>query len=453
MRPILIVTPFFAPQSHAAVFRAYKLAKFLPSRGYRPFVVTVDTNYMYREDPSLLEGLPPEVTVVRARYIEPTLRGVETALKLRDRRTIQGPSSVAPGPVLRPAPAGAVRRWATAAHRLFVRGVLPIPDPYWPWLVPALAACRRIVREQGVQLVLTSSDPFTSYLVGLALKADGLTWVADLRDPATHCARMHSEYPWVYAVQRDIERRAVLAADALTVAANSIGLVLGETHGVPLGSKTQFIPTGLDKALLQAPSPPSLLPAGRHILFSGEYLRDYGEDFFRWFSVARHDPRVRDMGYRIALVGRLDINRRLLAPIVAKYQLDEVVDFLDHQPQQVLYGLVRRAEFGLLPYGDRYWWCLAAKLVDYLALEKPVLAVVPNPSEARARLTEAGLGVFMDGDDALATRRLIEALAAGGAALPGNPEVCRRYTVEHQVERFAQLFDRLLAEREKGKGS
>ena len=49
-RSVLIVTPFFAPQNHAAVFRAYKLAKYLPQFGWKPIVLTVDTQYEFNED-------------------------------------------------------------------------------------------------------------------------------------------------------------------------------------------------------------------------------------------------------------------------------------------------------------------------------------------------------------------------------------------------------------------
>lgn len=450
MRPILIVTPFFAPQSHAAVFRAYKLAKFLPAHGYRPIVVTVDVNYDYREDPALLAALSDDVTIVRARYVEPTLRGVEYALGGRDRRFAEA----APTEVLKPALASKQKRlpWLAAAHKLIVRGLLRTPDRHWPWLLPALAACRRAVREHGVQLVLTSSDPFTSYLVGLALKRDGLSWVADLRDPATHCVLMHSEYPWIYAIQREIERRGIIGADAVTVAAKSIALVLSELHGVDLTEKARFIPTGMDASLLNLPPSLPAVPAGRQILFAGEYLSYYGEQFFRCFAAARTDPRLQGLGYRVLVVGRSDVNRAQLEPIVQKYGLEAVVTFLDHQPQEVLYALIQQSEFGLLPYGERRWWCLAAKLVDYLALRKPVLALVSDPSEARSRLTEAGLGVFLDGDDAAATRQLVDALLVGGAAVVGRAEVCRRYTVEYQVREFAQLFDRVLEQRGASEG-
>ena len=58
--PLLMLTPYFAPQTHAAMFRAHKLAKYLPEHGFRPVVVTTDINYLYNEDPGLLEELPDE---------------------------------------------------------------------------------------------------------------------------------------------------------------------------------------------------------------------------------------------------------------------------------------------------------------------------------------------------------------------------------------------------------
>ena len=46
---ILIITPFFPPQTHAAVFRAFKLVKYLKRTGWNPIVLTVNRNYLYLE--------------------------------------------------------------------------------------------------------------------------------------------------------------------------------------------------------------------------------------------------------------------------------------------------------------------------------------------------------------------------------------------------------------------
>jgi glycosyltransferase involved in cell wall biosynthesis len=443
MRPLLIVTPFFPPQAHAAVFRAYKIAKFLPEHGYRPIVVTVDTNYDYYETPDLLEALPDAVSVVRARHVDPTPRGVLHMLGLRD-GSFKPPVSRATDPPSNGA--SAAPRVAAQLKRLVTHGLLRLPDRHWTWFAPALRACRRAVREHGVRLVLTSADPFTCYALGLALKADGLRWVSDLRDPPTHCRYMHSQYPWIYAVQRELERRAMDRADAVTVAAGSIGMILTEFHDVELAQKLRFIPTGLDESLLEPSGSLPGLPDGPFILFSGEYLPYYGDRFFRGFAAARRRDAVRRRGHRILVVGRTDVNRARLAPIVAQHGLEDVVEFREHQAQGALYTLIQKSEFVLLPYGElSRWWCLPAKLVDYLALRKPVLALVPDPSEARTRLSEAGLGIFLDGGDAVAEARLAEALVAGPGALTVNEAVCARYTAQRQVREFVDVFDRLLA--------
>ena len=76
---ILIVTPFFPPQTHAAVFRAFKLVKYLKRAGWNPIVLTVNRNYLYLEDPDLLDEVR-DVPIYRANYIEPTLRGFRMLL-------------------------------------------------------------------------------------------------------------------------------------------------------------------------------------------------------------------------------------------------------------------------------------------------------------------------------------------------------------------------------------
>ena len=43
---ILIITPFFPPQTHAAVFRAFKLVKYLKRTGWNPIVLTDSNLYV-----------------------------------------------------------------------------------------------------------------------------------------------------------------------------------------------------------------------------------------------------------------------------------------------------------------------------------------------------------------------------------------------------------------------
>jgi hypothetical protein len=441
-RNVIIVTPFFAPQSHAAVFRAYKLAKYLPRFGYTPHVVTTDTNYAYNEDDSLLEALPASVQIHRARYVEPSPRGLAYASGVADRRFItlkRGGRFDAPVALNENRDEIGVPSWRAAFGRR-LRSAFKVPDAYWPWFLPATALAKDVARRFDAKVVMTSADPYTTHAIGRALQRGGMRWVADLRDPHTHCHHTSARSPWAFAVQRELEREAAERADAITVAAQSIALILKENYALDDDSRLHFIPTGLDPELLPKDEPASL--EAPYLMFAGEYLPDYGDVMLRLFAQALANPAVRAKGYRLRIVGRREVNEPRVMPHVIHYGIREHVDFVDHVPQQALYRMLAAAEFAVLCYGaNARWWCLPAKLVDYHALRKPVLAIVPNPSEARARLSETGLGIFLDGEGAVAG--LTEALLAGGAGYRANDRECERYEALSQVREFARVFDGL----------
>ena len=297
-RSILIVTPYFAPQSHAAVFRAYKLAKLLPRFGWKPFVLTVDTNYLYNEDQTLLADLPPEVEIVTARYIEPTLRGARMALGGKDRSFValkrrgeirfDADNSNAAG-----RPAGYL------ALRSYIRERwLQSPDAYWTWYTPAVHVARRLIRQHQIPLVFTSANPYTCYRIGMTLQDEGCKWVADLRDPHTYCHHMHSRLMSVFARQKRLEGEALNRADAVTAASSAIAMILSDTHGTDGARRTRFIPTGLDEGLIppEEGTRPRTFP---YLLFSGEFLPDYGGN-----TCSSRNPRARSQALDRWTVGR-----------------------------------------------------------------------------------------------------------------------------------------------------
>src|SRR5579863_62176 len=213
-RSVLIVTPFFAPQNHSAMFRAYKLAKYLPQFGWKPIVLTVDTQYEFNEDPTLLAELPEEVEIVRTRYTEPTLRGVRMALGGKN-RTFNGAKAIShnqngtASPTRRPVVNG--------AYKYLLSNWFHNPDAYWTWARTAIAAGRKIIRDRGISVVYTSCSPYSSLAVGWELQKAGARWVADFRDPLGYSQKLANYAPHVYKRQRNAVRDALRRADAVTV--------------------------------------------------------------------------------------------------------------------------------------------------------------------------------------------------------------------------------------------
>ena len=264
--------------------------------------------------------------------------------------------------------------------------------------------------------------------------------MADFRDPGTYAARMSSSIGRVYQLQRRIEQQTLRCADVVTVASSVFPMLFRDRYKLDQRAITRFIPTGADEQFVSCP-PQKPIGLDRYIVFCGEFLPEYGRVFLELFSRALtrcgNDHKV-----MLLIVGRLDVNERVVGPIVRELRLDTDVRFLDHVPQSDLYAIIRGSMAAVLAPGlESHWWNLFAKLIDFIALKTPVIAVVPNPSEARLHLAETGLGVFLDGDRDAQTERLVTFLEGRFPRLCVNDAACERFLASRQVADFAEVLD------------
>jgi glycosyltransferase involved in cell wall biosynthesis len=446
LEPIIIVAAHFAPESHAAMFRAFRLAKYLPAFGFRPIVVTTDTNYVYFEDPSLLPQLPPEVVVIRARYVEPTLRGLRM-MAGGEARTTQSIAAAPAAEARHPSATEPKKRLGAFGHRAYQQLLtdwVQVPDRYNTWVGPAIEACERAVAEYGARIIWTTSQPFSCNTIGLAMKQRGLHWIADFRDPLPYGRRFFSSNPRVARIQTDNVRDTVYSADAITVISSVHTLILQDAFDPARLRPAHHIPTGIDEGSL-----PLERPARDHanpvLVYAGEFLADYANDFFDLFSEVAEELESAGRNLTLKVVGSKLINLPLLQPILAARRIETRVQFVDHLPQPELYRLMVAADAALLFPGQRaYWWCSFAKLNDYIGLGLQVIADVPNPSEARKELEQAGLGHFLDGTKEERLEAFRRALDGDRPATPQQVAYRSRYLSGRQVSDLARLFRSVL---------
>ena len=123
-----------------------------------------------------------------------------------------------------------------------------VPDAFLlSWAPLALAAAWRALRRRPVDCVVTSSPNDSTHLVGLLLKrAFGHVWIADLRDGWTF-ERFLPDFPTrsQRALNRALERRGLLAADAVTAATRPIA----DDLNARLGLRVEHVPNAWDPDL------------------------------------------------------------------------------------------------------------------------------------------------------------------------------------------------------------
>jgi len=412
---VLIVSLYFPPAGGGGVQRPLKFATHLPTLGIETHVLAPDDPKWIHADPELQP--PTNAWIHRARYLGP--KGRRPAEELHGRQGLE--------------------RIATQA-RLVGRRFL-LPDENVSWNLTAIPAAIRIVRKEGIDVVLTTSPPSSVHLVGAAVnRVTGVRWVADLRDSIVAHPHRRAERLVVRTKERGEAAVAGLVArnaDAIVAVSEAIA---EETRRLDPKGPVVTIANGSDFDDFAG------LPYER-----GERFRiTHTGSFF-----GKRDPRP----FLTALADSgLDVTARFVGDFrtadrewAEELGLGDRLELHPYVPRRRSLELQRDSEALLLlipEAGGRGKGVLSGKVFEYLAAERPILASVPPDGAAARLIEETGAGVVAPPDDpaaiADALRGLVDRYEAG--ALDGTPlseewrdKLSRRTRVEELAELLGSL--------------
>ena len=404
---ILIATMYFPPAGGAGVQRPLKTAAHLADLGFDVQVLAPDDPKWVHRDPSLRP--PPGVVVHRARNLGP-------AARLRADELFG---------------AAPLERLRLRALVMF-RRVL-VPDASVLWNVTAIPAAVRIVRRERIDAVLTTSPPVSVNLIGLAAKrTTGVRWVADLRDSFTSPDRRRH-----VRGERLLARLVARRADAVVCATHGIA---EEMRALRREATVEVIENACD---FEDFAGLEYRPSDRfRLTHTGTFVgRRNARPFFEALARADGDLVARFVGGLRAADSRY----------VEELAFGDRLEVIPFQPRDRTLALQRDSDALLLLLADAGRagkGILSAKLFEYLAAGRPILAVVPPDGEAAALVRATGAGVVVAPEDvdgiaaALADlERRWRAGELGGTEL--SPELRARLSRRDRAERLAALLRRL----------
>ena len=408
----LIVSFYFPPAGGGGVQRPLKLAQYLPAMGIETHVLAPDDpRWLHRDD-----GLrvPTQAWVHRARYI--------------------GVSGGKPTEVL--AGKQGLERAVTQA-RLQLRRLV-VPDENATWAATAIPAGIRLVRQHGIDVVVSTSPPPSTHLIAAAItRATGAGWVADLRDSLVAHAHRRADTAGTKAkasIHRSVARLVASRADAITCVSEAIS---EETRKLGPRGQVVTIPNGCDFDDV----------AGLERRDSDRFRLTHAGSFF-----GRRDPRP----FLQALHdSELDVVTRFLGDFRETDRewanglgLGDRLELIPYAPRAASLALQRDSEALLLlipEAGGRGKGVLSGKVFEYLAVGRPILAVVPPDGAAAELIQETGAGIVASPDDGDAIRAVLGELHArwvdGG--LPDvelTPEWRDRLSRRTRVEEMAAVL-------------
>jgi len=372
-----------------------------------------DPKWVYRDDDT---RIPAGIAVHRVRFVGPRAR------RLGDERYGKR---------------GAELAFAHLRH-LFPR--LLVPDQFAPWVVTAAPAAIRLIRRYRIGVVMTSSSPPSVHLVGAAVKrATGVPWIADVRDSLVASPFHSADHNLARAKQtgeRKIARLVARYADAVVAAT---GAIAGELEAIGTSS-VSVIRNGCDFEDFDGLA--YTAEERFRLTHTGSF---YGErdprPVLRAVAASGADVIVRFAG---------DFRPRDRA-YASDLGLADRIELLGHVPRRRALELQRGSEALLLlvPHArGRGRGVIPAKLFEYLAAGRPILAAVPPDGEAAAIVRDAGAGDVVEPHDVDAIRsalvRLVERFEDGRLEPVHLPDELRaRLSREARVDELEAVVDRV----------
>ncbi len=410
---LLLVTLYFPPSGGGGVQRPLKFASHLPALGIETHVLAPDDSKWVHSDAEL--PLPTQAWVHRARYVGPAGRRVADELHGRSGLDL------------------ALRRASTLGRRLL------LPDENVTWNATAIPKAISIARSEGIDVVLTTSPPASVHLVGAAVKrATGAAWVADLRDSIALHAHRSALGVGARAKQKaraGVGRLVARQADAIVAAADAIA---AETRGLSPRGRVVTIANGCDFDDF----------AGLEYRRVDRFRLTHAGSFFgkrdpRPFLRALADAQLEDVLVRF--VGDFRPGDR---EFLDRLDLGNRVELIDYVPRRRSLELQRDSDALLLLIPEaagRGRGVLSGKVFEYLAAERPVLAVVPPDGAAAQLIRDTGAGVVAAPEDVDGIRDALLALHARWRAgsldgTPLSPEWRNRLSRAARVEELADLL-------------
>jgi glycosyltransferase involved in cell wall biosynthesis len=446
MQSVLMIAYNFAPEGNAGAYRPLRFVRHLPSNGWKPTVVTLETDYYERYDPRLIDLIPKDVSVLRVRNPDPWQNfQAKRSQRARDKGSNAFKEANAVGQKERQSTVRSLFR--TGVHRL--ETWCYHPDMAMTWIWPAVRTIAKISSVAKPDIIWATAPPWSSFVVGaLSGRRISVPYVLDFRDSWTLTyTNFERERPsWAKRLDRRILSKLFQGASGVILRSEIEAECFCRAYqGALHSSKIHIIPNGFDGSV----EPPAVT-RGEHcrVLYTGT-LSDYRFDTFLKAVKKlkeRHPECARQL--RFHFIGEAT---ETLAQEAVALGLTDLIITSEATSQDLLAPLLAKAHAFLLlerPASMRGHELLAgAKLFGYLKTGKPIIGVLPR-CEARNILQRVGLTTIADADSVTEIVRILRQLVAAwtkDALLQLAPitAACERYSAEQQTAALVRVFDGL----------
>lgn len=413
MKKVLMIAHQFPPIGGSGVQRTVKFVKYLPQYGWEGVVFTRNAKKAQLTDDTLLNDIPGNTRIYR---------------------TAAWDFSEWPFPL-------------NLAGKYIRRRIL-IPDGERLWEIFSYRKALDIVKDEKIDLIYSTSQPFSTHLLALKLKKafPDIPWVSDFRDEWTNNAfvKAYNYNPFRIRREKKLERKVFEMSDAVVI--NTPVMRDNSVRDNPdLKHKFHVIPNGFDREDFEG-----IEPGGPNDKFTLTYTGlIYGntspETVFSAVEKLNKEGLINLAEIRLRFIGRF--KEEELNKMAKAHNIQGAIQILPYMPHRESVKNLMHSDALLLLLGKGTDAIYTGKLMEYINVGKPILATIPANGAAARLITETRTGFVADCDDVDTTARNFKTLydywKQGTGFFNPDREKIAQYERRELTKKLADIFDGL----------
>jgi len=381
MKKVLIIAYYWPPAGGPGVQRWLKFVKYLPDFEIEPIVYVPENATYPIIDHDLVHQVNNNVTVLKQPIKEP--------YKLASIFSKKSTTTISSGIIKAEKKQSFVEKIL-----LYVRGNFFIPDARVGWVNPSVDYLSNYIKTNAVDVIITTGPPHSMHLIGLELqKRFAVKWIADFRDPWTSIG-YHKELKLTdksAQKHKDLERLVLTKADTIITTSFTTKQEFAEITQKPI----HVITNGYDIETIEKPAMDQkftishigslLSKRNPHILWKAlnEILQE--NDQFQ-------------SDFQLQLIGKVSSE---IIDIIKDFKLDAYLNILGYVSHTEALKYQRSSQVLLLIEIDSFETIgiIPGKLFEYMAAERPILAIGPKESDVEKIIKDTNAGKYFNYDN------------------------------------------------------
>lgn len=440
MKKLLFITYSFPPIHGVESTMSLNYVRYLPEMGWLPIVVTRKESLLDTEDFSDLKYIPSSIRVYRGSSIDILILNLLKRLisffqLLKVRRVVKECSESKP---------------FNGALYSFLRKLKFLPNRSSMWLPIGLLYCLKAIQDNQVSVIVSRSGSITCHMIALILKTiTGLPWVASfsdpwITDPNNVYRNMLPPEGLVKKYDEVIERAVVFAADRIVQPTSQLRNEYSRRYPMISREKLVVIPNSHDPERIQ-----QCKGFEKDDKFKMTYTGNFmnlrtPEPFFKALNLMKTEKKNLNEKISVNLIGDLHEFEYL----ISKYDLEDIINNMGRVSHNEVFSYLNKSDLLLLIDAPAYSMCLASKLVEYIFMGKPILAITSENGAAADVVRATKTGIVVSPFDIVGIKSAIERFrddfSRGILAVKPNIKEIDKYNARNCASRFVDIFNELV---------